>query len=431
MASLITNNFNSAIAEQFVSSISDNTNSYYMFVGKPTTWAVENTPPAPQDSIKNKTEYLYDVLALKKITANEVKQCVLRHDWSAGTVYTQYDDASTTLSTASFYVLIIPENHVYKCISNNSGAASTTRPTGTSVNIIETADGYKWKYMYSLSDADLLKFYTENYMAVNTNEDVAVTAVSGSIDTLKIITGGTGYSSLNTTVTVKGNGSGFLCTPNIVNEIITGIIVTDPGSGYTFANVIVSGIGSNANIRAIIGPYEGHGTNSAEELGARYAMINTRLDYAEGAGDFPVVNDYRQVGIIKNPKNYSTNTVATARTLSASYKITANIISGTFSNDEIITSNILIANAIVVSANVLAGNVIINYITPYTLLSGNINFAVGEQIRGNTSTAVARILSIDLPEYKKNTGKILYVENRVKITRASDQAENIHIVVEF
>jgi hypothetical protein len=35
------------------------------------------------------------------------------------------------------------------------------------------------------------------------------------------------------------------------------------------------------------------------------------------------------------------------------------------------------------------------------------------------------------PEIQHNTGKALYVENRSKITRQADQAENIHIVIEF
>jgi hypothetical protein len=45
--------------------------------------------------------------------------------------------------------------------------------------------------------------------------------------------------------------------------------------------------------------------------------------------------------------------------------------------------------------------------------------------------AVGTISTLTPAEVKKNTGQILYVENRAKITRASDQAENIHIVIEF
>ena len=35
------------------------------------------------------------------------------------------------------------------------------------------------------------------------------------------------------------------------------------------------------------------------------------------------------------------------------------------------------------------------------------------------------------PELKHDTGEILYVENRTKITRATDQTENIKLIIEF
>ena len=35
------------------------------------------------------------------------------------------------------------------------------------------------------------------------------------------------------------------------------------------------------------------------------------------------------------------------------------------------------------------------------------------------------------PELKHDTGEILYVENRTKIARATDQTENIKLIIEF
>ena len=45
-------------------------------------------------------------------------------------------------------------------------------------------------------------------------------------------------------------------------------------------------------------------------------MTNIRLTYAEGSGDFPVDNDFRRIGIIKDPYNWGTTTFATDDTLS-------------------------------------------------------------------------------------------------------------------
>ena len=45
---------------------------------------------------------------------------------------------------------------------------STVMPTGTSTNILETADGYKWKFMYSISASDVIKFVTSDFIPVKT-----------------------------------------------------------------------------------------------------------------------------------------------------------------------------------------------------------------------------------------------------------------------
>ena len=53
-------------------------------------------------------------------------------------------------------------------------------------------------------------------------------------------------------------------------------------------------------------------------------MNNVRLEYADGSGDFPVSNDYRRIGLIRDPYNHGTTTVSTATTLSATKSLTLN-----------------------------------------------------------------------------------------------------------
>jgi hypothetical protein len=48
-------------------------------------------------------------------------------------------------------------------------------------------------------------------------------------------------------------------------------------------------------------PYGGHGSNAYEELGAKYVMLSQKLDKDE-SGIFPVNDDYRQIGVILNPR---------------------------------------------------------------------------------------------------------------------------------
>jgi hypothetical protein len=435
MAQIITENFRVFNATRFVEYVVD-TNTLYLFIGRPQNWENEPTAPTPVNVPYQDTLYWADTVALKRIVPNDFKQVVQRKNWSAGIVYSQYDNASSTLYGSNFYVLT-QDNNVYKCISNNFGAASSIKPTGTSINVITTADGYQWKYLYSLSDTDLLKFLTGDFMPVNLNYDIASTAIKGTIDNAVVVNSGNSYTTnSNITVSILGDGSGATVGSILTTgaNTIDRIILNAPGSNYTYANLVIQGGGgSNATARAIVSPINGHGSDVLTELGARYVMINTRLNYAEGGGDFPVVNDYRRIGIVKNPISNATSTMATETTLDATITLNLSNVTGTFTLDEYISGDNTNSNAFIVSANanVSSGNVTIRYITPIELFAGNIIFSAGETIRGANSLAVGTISTITPAEVKKNTGQILYVENRAKITRASDQAENIHIVIEF
>jgi hypothetical protein len=435
MAQIITENFRVFSAAQWIGSVS-NTNSLYLLVGRPQNWPSEPTPAAPINNEYQDLIYWSETIALKRILPTDYKQVVKRYDWSAGVVYTQYDNLSSNIYGSNFYVLTV-DNNVYKCISNNYGVVSTDKPTGKLTSIFTTADGYRWKYLYSLTDTDLLKFLTVDYMPVNVDNDVAATAIKGTVDNIIVTNAGNLYSTnSNIIISIFGDGTSAaagsvtITNANTINKIQTSLY----GSNYTYATVAISGGGgSNATARTIVSPRNGHGSNVYSELGARYVMINSRLNYAEGSGDFPVINDYRRIGIVKNPVSNTTSTIATETTLNSTYTILLSNITGTFTIDENIYGNNTNANGFVVSANanVITGNGAIRYITPIELYSGNVVFNIGETIHGSNSLATGTITGITVPEVNKNTGQILYVENRTKITRNSDQAENIHIVIEF
>lgn len=434
MAQIVTNNFNIQNAKDFVENYNNN---YYLVIGKPTAWNDEPNAESIVNVASQEFVYWADSIAAKKIVLSDVKQVIKRNNYQTGIVYTQYDHTNANLASSNFYVLTSQDYNVYKCISNNFGAVSTVKPTGRSTSIFQTADGYRWKYMYSLTDADLLKFLTADYMAINVNQDVVDTAIAGTLDSIVVTNQGNSYSS-NVTAAIQGNGQNariLSVTRNASNSITN--IAFDPvyyGTGYTFANVVIRDpdlLGSNASAYAVVSPVNGHGSDPLYELGAKYVMINSRLDYAAGAGDFPVVNDYRRIGIVQNPYSNVTGNAATEITLDSTYTLVVSNASSVFTIDELIKGDSAHANAVVVSANVVGSNTYIRYVTPANLLLGNVNFSVGEVVRGNTSLASGNIIAITYPEVIHNTGKFLYVENRSKITRQYDQAENIHVVIEF
>ena len=64
-------------------------------------------------------------------------------------------------------------------------------------------------------------------------------------------------------------------------------------------------------------------------------------------------------------------------------------------------------------------------------VQNNIAFATTYNITGGTSTAVGTASALGNPEVKIDSGDIIYYENRRPINRASDQLEDIKIVVEM
>ena len=237
--------------------------------------------------------------------------------------------------------------------------------------------------------------------------------------------------------------------PIVTNGVITKIRLLSRGSGATFVTATIapnsaqtSG-GIRARIRAALGPIEGLGKDPERDLGAFYVMMSAKLFHEEGSGDFPVDNDYRQIGIVRDVKNID-GTLATANTLVATKMLTlTNISAGPdsamFRPDE----------PFLVSTNggslwTEAGRVLEYANNPDQLGSGYMTFfkTLGTSpttlatngtvlVRGTESGAQGTISAARDEEVKKFDGEILYLENRRPILRAPDQIEDIKAIVEF
>jgi hypothetical protein len=425
MASIVTSKFRIHNAQQFYESFSEAANTImYLFVGKNTAFANDNSPPTPINSTAN-IEYTpwRDMYGVKRIQSADVTHAIPRYDWTSGTVYVAYDDTSTSLLTDTFYVMTEDYN-VYKCLFNNASAASTTKPTGTSSTRFTTADGYIWKFMYTVSTAKALKFLTSDYMPIQTlaSDDgttqwsVQSAAVDGAIEVIKVTSGGSGYATAPS-VTIIGDGTGATANATITANVVTAVTITAAGTGYTKASV---SFGSGAAAAtAIISPRYGHGADPIEELGAKYVMINVRLDGSE-SNTISTANEFRQVGIVRDPYLFGTTTRASASSYRQTFKYQLSGISGTFSLDEIVTSGSNTAT-------------VVEWDTPNLYLTKpvNQNFANAASITGSTSTATGTIAAITTPGLQPYTGDILYVENRVPISRAADQIEDVKLIIQF
>src|SRR6056300_1709976 len=486
MPAIITDKFRFHNAEQFSAAFTEASgNTMYLGIGRPQAFATstradsrtENqgtdvAPITPADNVNAQTITFDDMLAAKKITSSDVTFAIPRRNWTTGTVYDEYrhdygeritgtttaktaNSSASTLFDATFYVLTAARN-VYKCLDNNSNAASTVEPTGTDVTILSTADGYKWKYMYTLSASQQANFLSTDFMAVSTNSTVSSAAVDGAVNVIKIKTAGSGGTDgTHTGVAIRGDGSGGVCSVTVTSGAVTAVTVTSPGTGYTFgtvsnAQIVAAGATSltGAELDVIIEPKGGHGFNAIEELGGFYVMLNTSLEGTESAntGDVTVANDFRKITLIRDPD--AGGSAASATTLRATKAINLTGVSGTFTADEEINQASTGAVGKVVEWDSV--NSILYYIQTkfndegvdsngnQTAFSGT-NAITGQSssASGTPTTTTSTINNVSFtsgyssPEIDHDTGDILYIENRAPITRAADQTENIKLIIEF
>jgi len=334
---------------------------------------------------------------------------------------------------------------------NDGNTASTTKPTGTGNTEFDPGDGYLWKYMYTLTSTQIQNFLTTDFMPVvdtlgtvtgASASTVSAAAVDGEIRRITITTAGAGYTNgTYTSVPIRGDGSGGTCTVVIAGGAVTTVTVTAQGTGYTYATIYVDGITSvgspstSAVLSPIVGPKGGHGKDALKELGAFYCMTNTALVGEEGSGDFVVDQDFRRIGLVRNPYNHGTTTVSTATTLSALKSVTfaASPTPGTFTADEIITGGTTGAKGVVVSWDA-TNRKLYYYQSDYTGIDTNKNitaFAGTEVVTGASSSATGTMSAVSNPEIAHHSGDVLYTEHRAPIVRATDQTENVKLVIEF
>ena len=91
------------------------------------------------------------------------------------------------------------------------------------------------------------------------------------------------------------------------------VSLTNVFSDGTLTSSASMGSGTGGAVRVVISPKGGHGFNAVKELGGHFVITNTTLAQAEG-DDLTVANDFRQVGIVTDPYNYGTTTVASSNT---------------------------------------------------------------------------------------------------------------------
>ena len=486
MAAIITEKFRIHNAKQFKEDFGESASSSYIFIGRPYPWADDTSPPSPANAVGEEIDAYSDMLALKKVGSSDVSHGLTRYDYDT-TGNTSYDEyahdysasntspatSSNNLYDSRFYV-ITDEYHVYKCIRTGRNSAgvvvnSTVQPTGTSAtSLVETSDtdaatgrGYIWKYMYTVSASETIKFVTNDFIPVKTigaqteidgtsgalgtaasddgtsQWDVENSAVDGGVHHVVVTAGGSGYTDgTYTSVAIDGDGSSGVCTVVVASGAISHVNITAAGTGYKRASIDIaniSGIGSGSGgvAKPIISPLIGHGADPIQELGGNYVIVNSRLEFGEGSGDFPTDNDFRRIGLLQDPFNAGTTTVSTSPTLAAYHKMTLSSVSGLSVDDIILNANSDGTGVAVSRVISITGNVV-SHIPQANSEGGYVNFVSSNTVYvGNTTIGTISAVDASFPEVEKYSGQVMYVENRGAVTRAADQIEDIKLIIEM
>jgi hypothetical protein len=354
---------------------------------------------------------------------------------------------STVQYSNKFYVRNT-EDQVFKCLFNNEGATSTIMPE-ISIDgqlpenpFVETADGYKWKYMYTIPSGLKNKFFSDKYMPVIQENIVLDNAVDGRIDIVEIISGGSGYydgSTVNNyaVVDVTGDGREASFTVDVLNGEIVEVNILDGGQNYTEATITLDDplqqiIGTDAVLRAVISPQYGHGADSVRELGASNQMIS--VDFQDDVdGNYPVTSDgtddFRQICIVKDPR-LANGAFATASVYPMTTKIFTSDPPVNYSHDEYVYVGADFDNAVFTARVVhFDDNQNLLYVNN---LAGNVDAILTETIYQKDAPSVfAKVFAVEEPDINILTGEILYIKNREKIIRSLDQTETVKLVIEF
>lgn len=427
----------------------------YCFLSRVQPWDNETNPPTPILSDYYIKQVHKNIFGIKRIDTSNMSPVIERIDWVSGTTYTEYSSTNESLFDLGSDGKLINKfyirnsyDQVFKCLSNNTtvtnpnGSPSTIQPVvdfsyDKTKGYIETNDGYKWKYLYSIDSGSKLNFFDENWIPVplfSHRANVNSTLVgSGEISVINVYNPGTNYIddtglNISTTITIDGDGSGATASAVISSNVVSNIIVTNTGTGYTSANVSISPnlnySGNGAILIPQISPIGGHGFNLLSELACRTILVTCSFD--SSVNDIiPSDIDYRQIGLLSNPL------LDTGFTDGYAYRKTTDVLvspgSGLYQQDEFVYQGTSLDTATFQGTvlNFDSNNNILYLINTVGTINNN------SLIKGDTSKTIRVVSNSQQEQIVPFSGEIIYVENREKIQRSSSGLEQFRLTITY
>ena len=485
MSAIITNKFRRESCQSFLDSVDG---TYYVGLGKSDPWPIDlNTSPnldeedinysipLPNSTFLEDRDVLDNLIVLVKYSSKNI--LVPKNPWSSGRVYKVYDPTDTLLfdlegtNSSSRYPCYMSHNdNIYVCLDNNDESASTVNPDVTfndflydGNKVFETADGYVWALVQNTSSQSV--FNTAEFVPVSgqLSDPTRITscknATGGLIYGFKILNSDfnandspgnleiklRGVDEFGAEIPVIDLASDSRFNVAVINDELTKIAYNDIADdgllGYARASIEVYMNGTyvpEASIFPLVAPIDGFGFKPSADLPSFYAGINARFNGTvdgEGLVEIP----FRQISLIKNaerndqiPDDQGSQYESTEALdcldyiqIDPTYESLDEYNSGT-----IIYQNVSGARAYIDKVDVLNNriyfhrnsNTDVNFIPFDTTDSLNI---------GEDTIDANEFESVNEAEYVHNTGDVLFIDHRKKITRDVDQSEDVKIVIQF
>lgn len=424
----VRNEFSVYSAKQFLRSSMEQ--KLYAFVGRSVEWADEVDPPTPTSSEDWMIQSWDHMLLTKRINLSNMSLAAKKNIWQSGTIYQPWDSADGLIAEKKFFV-ITSQNRVYKCLDSIPNTPSTIEPDDTGITPVRLSDGYTWKFMYDISNSEYTKFNDTEVIPVKFIEtddgslqfQVQKYAVPGTLNRIEVLDGGSGYST-SPEVVITGDGTGATATAVLDGDKVKYVIMTNPGSGYTWANVVFNGTSSvKATGRVILSPIKGHGSNPVDELFGSSVITTVTFDGNE-AGVFPINIKFRQIGLLTNPTFWKSSTVADLSAASQQYTIlNVGSLSGALVEGEYLNDTTLGLQNAARIIKIESNKVYVNN------LKGDI--AANDIMQGQLSGTSFEVINVIEPVLEPYSGNMLYVENRPPITKIENQSETYRLIIKF
>ena len=508
MTATITDKFKKGIMQDlqtsfntaFDSDISiDSADYYYIGIGRSEEWPDNDHPPTPTPSQETVNSFQSSLSGVKRVM--DQSYVVPRYNWTAGSVYVAWSDkhhSDVTVGAlqdiAGPYYVITDENNVYLCVSQgmtDDGLVNNSLYKPKEIHTRPFAagpDGYVWRFLYNVGTYNSRRYLTSQWMPVEHILDssqggqsadalsasrlgqaiVQKLAVPGQILSIEVDSGGIGYTS-PPTITINHDPHNAPTQTAIATAKIDDmgrifqVVLKDSidaaefslGAGYNnkaWVTVTGGGTGHGASLRpAVHTDTGGLGFDPRNDLSSASMMYSVRV-VGDELNTLNINNDFRQVGLIKNPlkdgddldsdftllRGSALKKLYVGDGINEEFTELDNTVTGLTSGSQALLDYyaVEIDSDCCDSNNNVSSNVLYVHQTQETgfgefdrgeAVELNFNGGIATVI-GHSDTSVPALRPADMDAY---SGEVMFVDNRLFIERDVDQTEDIKIIIDL